>query len=188
VAVLTLSGVMAPKANLFMRISGGVSTRMATEQVRSMRADPRVRSAILAVDSPGGSVFGVPALAEEVRLLAAEKKMGRPGMGHNGGPDLQAEAKQFTTLARAHAAAFRRDQPGDIDAEATQAYKAGYRAFLKSGDRALEAAELKAMAVGSDPEIDALVARLNEIKGTPGEAFSVIDTSDASVTISSTSR
>ncbi len=75
VAVLTLSGVMAPKANLFMRISGGISTRMAAEQVRSMRADPRVRSAVLAVDSPGGSVFGVPALAEEVRALAAEKPL-----------------------------------------------------------------------------------------------------------------
>ena len=75
VGVLTLSGVMAPKANLFMRISGGISTRMAAEQVRSMRADPRVYSAILAIDSPGGSVFGVPAFAEEVRALAAEKPL-----------------------------------------------------------------------------------------------------------------
>jgi capsid assembly protease len=75
VAVLTLSGVMAPKANLFMRISGGISTRMAAEQVRSMRADPRVRSGILALETPGGSVFGVPALAEELRALAAEKPL-----------------------------------------------------------------------------------------------------------------
>lgn len=90
--------------------------------------------------------------AIEARLLAAEKKMGRPGLGHNGGPDLEAEAKQFTALARAHAAAFQRAQPGEIDAEAAQAYKAGYRAFLKSGDRALGADELKAMSVGSDPD------------------------------------
>lgn len=81
VAVLTLSGVMAPKANLFMRISGGISTRMAAEQVRSMAVDPRVRSVLLAVDSPGGSVFGVPALAEEVRRLAAEKPVVTVGEG-----------------------------------------------------------------------------------------------------------
>lgn len=73
VAVLQLSGVMAPKANLFMRISGGISTRLAAEQVASMQADPRVRSAVLAIESPGGSVFGVPALADAIKALAADK-------------------------------------------------------------------------------------------------------------------
>jgi ClpP class serine protease len=73
VGLFELSGVMAPKANLLMQVSGGVSTQMAAQQVRAMRTDPRVRSAILALDSPGGSVLGTPAFAEEVRLLAAEK-------------------------------------------------------------------------------------------------------------------
>lgn len=73
VAVLTLAGVMAPKANLFTRISGGISTQLAARQVQSMHSDPRVRSVILALDSPGGSAFGVPALAEAVRALAADK-------------------------------------------------------------------------------------------------------------------
>lgn len=73
VAVLTLAGVMAPKANLFMRVSGGISTQMAAKQVASMHADPRVRAVVLAIDSPGGSAFGVPALAEAVRALAADK-------------------------------------------------------------------------------------------------------------------
>jgi capsid assembly protease len=73
VGLFELSGVMAPKANMLMQISGGVSTQMAAQQVRSMRTDPRVRAAILALDSPGGSVLGTPAFAEEVRLLAATK-------------------------------------------------------------------------------------------------------------------
>ncbi len=73
VAVLPITGVLAPKANLFMRVSGGHSMQMMAEQVRSMQADPRVRAVVLAVDSPGGSVLGTPALAEAVRALADEK-------------------------------------------------------------------------------------------------------------------
>lgn len=73
VAVLTLDGVMAPKANLMMQISGGVSTRMAGLQVESAIADPRVTALVLAIDSPGGSVFGTPELAATVAELAKIK-------------------------------------------------------------------------------------------------------------------
>lgn len=73
VAVLTVSGVMAPKANMFMRVSGGISTQMLTEQVHSMRSDPRVRSALLNWDTPGGSTFGLPEASKAIRALAAEK-------------------------------------------------------------------------------------------------------------------
>ncbi|MFZ4623271.1 MAG: S49 family peptidase [Rhodoferax sp.] len=73
VAVLSLEGVMAPKANLFMRISGGVSTQMANTQIESAIADPRVTAMVLAIDSPGGSVFGTPELAATIRELSAIK-------------------------------------------------------------------------------------------------------------------
>lgn len=73
VAVLPIEGVLAPKANLFMRISGGASTQMLMRQVHSLQADQRVRSVVLAVDSPGGSVLGTPALAQAVRELADAK-------------------------------------------------------------------------------------------------------------------
>lgn len=73
VGVFELVGVLAPKANMLMQISGATSTQMAAAQVRAMRQDPRVRSVAVAIDSPGGSVLGTPALAEEIRLLAAEK-------------------------------------------------------------------------------------------------------------------
>jgi len=73
VAVLALEGVMAPKANLFTRVSGGVSTQMAGQQIESAMADPRVTALVLAIDSPGGSVFGTPELAATIRELAALK-------------------------------------------------------------------------------------------------------------------
>lgn len=73
VAVLSVSGVISNKANMFTRISGGASAQMLTQQVASMRSDPRVRAAVLDFDTPGGSVFGIPALAAEIRALAAEK-------------------------------------------------------------------------------------------------------------------
>ena len=44
VALLMLEGVLAPKANLFMQISGGVSTRMAERAVLDAMADPAVKS------------------------------------------------------------------------------------------------------------------------------------------------
>lgn len=66
VAVLPIDGIVAPKANIFMRISGGVSTQIAQKQIESAMADSRVRSLILAIDSPGGSVFGTPELAAAV--------------------------------------------------------------------------------------------------------------------------
>jgi len=73
VAVLTLEGVMAPKANLMMQISGGVSTQIANTQIESAIADPRVNALVLAIDSPGGSVFGTPELAATVAELAKIK-------------------------------------------------------------------------------------------------------------------
>jgi signal peptide peptidase SppA len=73
VAVLPIEGVLAPKMNLFMRISGGSSTQMMQQQIESAAADPRVKSLILSVDSPGGSVHGMPELAGTVAEAAAIK-------------------------------------------------------------------------------------------------------------------
>ncbi|WP_019654013.1 S49 family peptidase [Variovorax atrisoli] len=73
VAVLSLEGVMAPKANLFMRISGGISTQLAEKQIESAMADSRVRSLLIAWDSPGGSVFGTAELAQYIREASDTK-------------------------------------------------------------------------------------------------------------------
>ena len=73
VAVLRMSGIIAPKANLFMQVSGGLSTQMATKQLESALADQRVRSIVLAIDSPGGNVIGTPEMAAAVREMSAIK-------------------------------------------------------------------------------------------------------------------
>jgi len=73
VAVLSIEGVIAPKANLFTRISGGASAQMLTTQLESAIVDDRVRALVLAIDSPGGSVFGTPELAATVRELSSVK-------------------------------------------------------------------------------------------------------------------
>lgn len=73
VAVLPVSGVISNKANMFTRVSGGASAQLLQKQVESMRSDPRVRAAVLDFDTPGGNVLGIPALAESIKALAAEK-------------------------------------------------------------------------------------------------------------------
>jgi signal peptide peptidase SppA len=73
VAVLSISGVIANKANMFTRVSGGASAQLLAQQVESMRADPRVRAVVLDLDTPGGNVLGIPALGESIRALASEK-------------------------------------------------------------------------------------------------------------------
>jgi len=75
IAVLRMSGVMAPKANLFMQVSGGISTQMATKQLESISADPRVKGTVLAMDTPGGNVQGVPEFAQAIYEAAQIKPL-----------------------------------------------------------------------------------------------------------------
>ena len=75
VALLRLSGVMSPKANLFMRVSGGISTQLASQQLESAAVDPRVRGMVLALDTPGGNVVGVPEFADTIRWAAGQKPL-----------------------------------------------------------------------------------------------------------------
>src|SRR5262245_53800117 len=66
VAVLPLFGVMAHRMNMLTDISGGTSTEGFGRAFRTLVHDPNISSIVLDVDSPGGSVFGVQELADEV--------------------------------------------------------------------------------------------------------------------------
>lgn len=81
VAVLQMSGILAPKANMLMQVSGSMSTQMATRQLESAMADSRVRAIVLAIDSHGGSVIGAPEMAAAVHAMAREK----PIVAHSDG-------------------------------------------------------------------------------------------------------
>ena len=75
VAVLQLSGVMAPKANLFARVSGGISTQVAARQIESAMVDQRVKGMVVVMNSPGGNVLGVPELAQTIFEASAQKPL-----------------------------------------------------------------------------------------------------------------
>ncbi len=73
VAVLNVSGVMAPKMNLMTQVSGGASTSLLASTFDAMARDTKARSALVVWDSPGGSVAAVPTAVDAMRNLAATK-------------------------------------------------------------------------------------------------------------------
>lgn len=73
VAVLSIEGVIAPKANLFTRVSGGATLALLGPQLESAINDPRTRSLVLLLDTPGGNVAGVPGFAQRVYELSKIK-------------------------------------------------------------------------------------------------------------------
>jgi len=73
IAVLGLQGAISPKANLFSQISGGASAQIFMRDLNAAGADTSVRGAIIAADTPGGNVLGIPAAREAVRNFGAVK-------------------------------------------------------------------------------------------------------------------
>jgi len=63
-AVIPLHGVTAKRANMFMRISGGVSTELAGRDIAEALNDPDIKGIVLDIDSPGGTVDGTLELAD----------------------------------------------------------------------------------------------------------------------------
>lgn len=73
VAILPLEGVVAKRMNLFSQISGGMSTELASRNLRQALEDPAVHSVIQWVDSPGGTVDGSQSYAYDVFNARARK-------------------------------------------------------------------------------------------------------------------
>lgn len=63
VAVIEIEGLLLPRRNILHRIFGATSTQWVEGQLVRAIEDPRVKSIVLKIDSPGGTVFGVPELA-----------------------------------------------------------------------------------------------------------------------------
>lgn len=72
-AIIPIEGVISKKMNLFSRISGGTSTQMLGKYFADAMADPDVHSILLAIDSPGGTVDGTQALADQVFAARGKK-------------------------------------------------------------------------------------------------------------------
>lgn len=73
VGVLPLQGVVMHRAGLMAETSGAVSLESWMQSFRSFMDDPEIDSLVLDIDSPGGSVEGVPEAAAEIRA-ARERK------------------------------------------------------------------------------------------------------------------
>lgn len=73
VAVLPLSGVISQKMNLMSEMSGGTSTERFAQSFRQAMADPTVGAVLLEVDSPGGGVYGISELADEIYAARGQK-------------------------------------------------------------------------------------------------------------------
>lgn len=77
VAVLGVMGVISQRASQVDDISGpgGTSIERLTQRFRSALNDNGVKAIVFDVDSPGGGVYGVQELADEIRAARGQKPM-----------------------------------------------------------------------------------------------------------------
>ena len=73
VAVIPIYGVIGHRAASMSKASGGTSTEALTQVFRQAMADPSVSAIALDIDSPGGTVPGVPELADEMYRARGRK-------------------------------------------------------------------------------------------------------------------
>jgi HK97 family phage prohead protease len=73
VAILPVYGTIAQRMDLFMEFSGGTSCQSLSAAFRAALADSSVKAIVLDVDSPGGTVSGVPELAAEIMAARGTK-------------------------------------------------------------------------------------------------------------------
>lgn len=73
VAVLPVHGVMAPRMNLMMDVSGGTSTQDLAKWFQQAVNDPKVSAIVLDIDSPGGTATGNEELAQMIRDARGKK-------------------------------------------------------------------------------------------------------------------
>lgn len=75
IAVLPMYGVVTQRGNMADDISGpgSMSTQLFAQSLRSALADDSVDAVLIDVDSPGGSVYGVQELADEIYQARGQK-------------------------------------------------------------------------------------------------------------------
>lgn len=73
VAVIPLSGVIVPRANLMSEMSGGTSVADFQQAFLAAMTDPDVAAVVLDVDSPGGSVDLLTEAAGRMRAVRGQK-------------------------------------------------------------------------------------------------------------------
>ncbi|NWA04799.1 S49 family peptidase [Pseudomonas gingeri] len=75
VAVVPVVGPIFRYANLFTEISGATSTQVLATDIQRALDDPKVRSIVLNIDSPGGVASGINELAEMIFAGRSRKRI-----------------------------------------------------------------------------------------------------------------
>lgn len=73
VAVIPVRGIITNRRTFMEMIGYATSTELLSRRIRAAVADPEVKAVILDIDSPGGTVPGVPELADEIFNLRGDK-------------------------------------------------------------------------------------------------------------------
>lgn len=73
IAVLPVFGVLCQRLNLMSAMSGGTSTELLSKEFARLVADPSISAIVLDVDSPGGSVSGIPEFAAQIARARSVK-------------------------------------------------------------------------------------------------------------------
>ena len=73
IAIVPIRGVITKGGGAFAELFGGTSIDTLRAQIAELRADRSVRGVVLAVDSPGGGVYGVDETAQAIAELAKVK-------------------------------------------------------------------------------------------------------------------
>jgi ClpP class serine protease len=75
VAVVPVTGPIFRYANLFTEISGATSTQVLATDIQRALDDPKVKSIVLNIDSPGGVASGINELAEMIYAGRSRKRI-----------------------------------------------------------------------------------------------------------------
>lgn len=77
IAVLPLYGIVTQRGNMVDDVSGPgtTSTQQFSSALRQLLADDTVSQILIDIDSPGGSVYGVAELANEIQTARAQKSV-----------------------------------------------------------------------------------------------------------------
>ena len=73
VAVIPVYGTIVQRADMFTEMSGGTSTERLAAMFAQAMSDPSVGSIVLRIDSPGGGVYGVAELADQIMKARGSK-------------------------------------------------------------------------------------------------------------------
>lgn len=81
IARIPIHGVISRKANLFIRVCGGVSTELLATDFGAAMANPDVKAVVFDIDSPGGEASGINELAKLITSYRGSKPIIAYGSG-----------------------------------------------------------------------------------------------------------